>query len=118
MFMISSYPKENDMDRKLVLYDDMYLKLELYDGYNEDTICSCIPIGGLQIYDLDEYEDSISKLEITLASRWLKYWGVIKSAALVSKIGGEFDLGVPISYSYEFSELRGGLNFKIVLKYE
>lgn len=107
------------MDRKLVLYDAMYLKLELYDGYNDDdTICSCIPIGGLQIYDSDEYEDSISKLEITLAGFCLKYWGVIKSASLVSKTGGEFDLGVPISYSYEFSELRVGLNFKIVFKYE
>lgn len=96
----------------------MYLKLELYDDYNDDTICSCIPIGGLRIYDSDEYEDFISKLEITSASFWLKYCGVIKSASLVSETGEEFDLGVPISYSYEYSELHGGLNFKIVLKYE
>lgn len=108
MFMISSYPKENDM----------YLKLELYDDYNDDIVCSYIPVGGVRVYDSDEYEDSVSKLEITSISLGLKYCGVIKSAALVSETGGEFDLGVPISYSYEYSELRGELNFKIVLKYE
>lgn len=74
---------------RITVYDDCYHIL--VNNFELDSI---------DVYESDTINDSISRISFYFSCDSAIYFGTIKKVSLINSKNEEFDLGVPVAYSY------------------